>query len=75
MTKETDATNETKTNRRLAPGTQVVSREDGEAGRIVRISTLRHNGIDAWSYLVDTAYGREIWDAGDLFLPAPGNEA
>jgi len=75
MTNTTNATHTTKTNRRLAPGTQVVSREDGEAGRIARVSTFRRNGIDAWSYLVDTAYGREIWDAGDLFLPGPRNEA
>jgi len=69
----TNTTNATKTNRKLTPGTQVVSREDGEAGRIVRVSTFRRNGIDAWSYLVDTAYGREIWDASDLFLPDTTN--
>ena len=69
----TNATNTTKTNHRLARGTQVVSREDGEAGRIVRVSTFRRNGIDAWSYLVDTAYGREIWDASDLFVPGDEN--
>lgn len=63
----TDAT--TKTNRRLTPGTRVVSREDGEAGRIVRVCTFRRNGQDAWSYLVDTAYGREIWETGELFVP------
>ena len=56
-------------NRRLTPGTQVVSKTDGEPGRVVRVSTYRRNGIDAWSYLVETTYGREIWDAGDLFVP------
>ena len=56
-------------NRRLTPGTQVVSKTDGEPGRVVRVSTYRRNGIDAWSYLVETAYGQEIWDAGDLFVP------
>jgi hypothetical protein len=55
----------TKTNRRLAPGTEVFSREDGEPGTIVRIATRRRNGVDAWSYLVDTANGRETWDASD----------
>ena len=55
--------------RRLTPGTQVVSKTDGEPGRVVRVSTYRHNGIDAWSYLIDTAYGHEIWDASDLFVP------
>ena len=57
------------TNRRLTPGTQVVSKTDGEPGRVVRISTYRRNAIDAWSYLVETTYGQETWDAGDLFVP------
>lgn len=60
-----------RTNRRLTPGTLVVSREDGEPGRIVRVCTFRRNGLDARSYLVDTAYGREIWEVGELFVPAP----
>ncbi len=55
--------------RRLTPGTTVVSMTDGEPGRVVRVSTYRRNGIDAWSYLVETAYGQEVWDAGDLFVP------
>lgn len=57
------------TNRNLKPGTQVVSTLDGEAGRVVRVCTCRRNGSGAWSYLVDTADGREIWHRGDLFLP------
>jgi hypothetical protein len=61
----------TKTNRRLAPGTRVVSREDGEPGRIVRVCTFRRNGTDAWSYLVQIAVGREIWEVGELFVPEP----
>ncbi len=63
------ATTTKNANRRLTPGTQVVSKTDGEPGRVVRVSTYRRNGIDAWSYLVATAYGQEIWDAGDLFVP------
>ena len=35
------------TNRRLKPGTLVVSHEDGEPGRIVRVFSFRRNGIDA----------------------------
>ena len=57
-------------NRRLTRGTQVVSTTDGEAGRIQRVCTFRRNGMDAWSYVVQTAYGREIWEAGELFVPA-----
>ena len=56
--------------RRMRPGTAVVSTADGESGTVVRICTYRRNGIDAWSYLVDTAYGREIWHRGELFAPA-----
>jgi len=56
-------------NRRLKPGTLVVGVEDGEPGRIVRVCTFRRNGIDAWSYLVDTAYGQEVWEVGELFVP------
>ena len=56
-------------NRRLTPGTKVVSLNDGEPGRILQICTFRRNGIDAWSYLVRTAEGREIWEAGELFTP------
>ena len=64
-------TNATNANRRLKPGTKVVSTLDGEAGTVVRVCTYRRNGIDAWSYLIDTADGREIWEAGELFVPAP----
>ncbi len=59
----------TKTNRRLTPGTLVVSYEDGEPGEIVRVCTFRRNGIYAWSYLVQTAAGREVWEVGELFVP------
>jgi hypothetical protein len=34
---------------------------------VVRVSTYRRNGIDAWSYLVEAADGREVWDAGESF--------
>jgi hypothetical protein len=61
----------TTTNRRLTPGTLVVSREDGEPGKVVRVCTFRRNGFDAWSYLVQTAAGREIWEVGELFVPEP----
>ncbi len=64
-------TTTTQTNRRLTPGTLVISREDGEPAKIVRICTYRRNGIDAWSYLVQTAAGREVWEAGELFVPEP----
>ena len=59
----------TRANRRLTAGTMVVSKEDGEPGRIVRVSTFRRNGVDAWSYVVETQYGREIWEVGELFVP------
>ena len=59
----------TRANRRLKAGTLVVSTEDGEPGHIVRVCTHRRNGVDAWSYLVETQYGREIWEVGELFVP------
>ncbi len=58
----------TRANRRLKAGTLVVSTEDGEPGHIVRVCTHRRNGVDAWSYLVETKYGREIWEVGELFV-------
>ena len=67
---ETTMNTTMQTNRRLTPGMLVVSRADGEPGRIVRVCTFRRNGVDAWSYLVDTADGREIWEVGELFVPA-----
>jgi len=60
-------------NRRLKRGTTVVSTEDGVHGRIARVCTFRRNGVDAWSYVVETQYGREIWDAGELCVLAPQN--
>jgi len=60
----------TNANKRLKPGTMVVAKSDGESGTVARVCTYRRNGIDAWSYLVDTATGREIWHRADLFLPA-----
>jgi len=59
-------------NRRLTPGTMVVSKEDGEPGRIVRVCTFRRNGGDAWSYVVQTAHGREVWEVDELFVPEQG---
>jgi len=56
-------------NRSLTPGTLVVSTFDGEPDRIARVCTYRRNGIDAWSYAVDTQDGREVWDAGEIFVP------
>lgn len=64
-------TTNTNANRNLKPGTKVVSTLDGEAGTVVRVCTFRRNGIDAWSYLVDTAYGREIWEVGEIALVLP----
>jgi hypothetical protein len=67
--KENAMENNTKNaTRNLKPGTKVVSKTDAEPGTIVGVATFRRNGIDAWSYLVDTAYGREIWEAGEIFL-------
>ena len=60
----------TKANQRLKPGTMVVAKKDGEPGTVARVCTYRRNGIGAWSYLVDTKDGREIWEAGELFVPA-----
>ncbi len=40
--------------RRLQPGTLVVSKEDGEPGQIIEICTFRRNGIDAFSFAVQT---------------------
>lgn len=59
----------------LKPGTKVVSKIDGEPGTVVRICTFARNGSAAWTYLVDTASGREIWHRGDLFLPASPAQA
>ena len=53
----------------IKAGTMVVSREDGEPGRIVKVCTYRRNGVDAWSYVVKTQYGREVWEIGELFVP------
>ena len=58
-------------NRNLKPGTKVVSNQDAEPGTIVGVCTFRRNGTDAWSYLVDTAYGREVWEVGQIALVNP----
>jgi len=63
----------TRTNRRLKAGTMVVSSEDGEPGHIVRVCTHRRSGVDAWSYVVETKYGREVWEVGELFVPDQQN--
>ena len=63
----------TRAHRRLAAGTMGVSNEDGEPGHIERVCTYRRNGVDAWSYLVETQYGREIWEVGELFVPDQQN--
>lgn len=62
-------TTTTRTNRNLKPGTTVVSKLDGEPGKVVGICTRRRCG-DAWSYDVKTASGKEIWYASELFVPA-----
>ena len=61
----------TRANRRMKAGTMVVSNEDGEPGRIVGVCTFRRNGVDAWSYVVETTYGQEVWEVGELFVPDP----
>ena len=63
----------TTTNRRLPTGTMVVSNQDGEPGRIALVSTYRRNGVDAWSYVVETQYVRETWEVGELFVPPTPN--
>jgi hypothetical protein len=68
--KRKETTMSARINRNLKPGTMVVAKEDGESGRIIRTCTFRRNGVDAWSYLVKTAYGTEIWETGELFVPA-----
>ncbi len=62
-------TNATNANRNIQAGTTVVATLDGEPGKVVRVCTYRRNGCQAWSYLIDTAHGREIWEAGELFVP------
>jgi hypothetical protein len=56
--------------RRLTPGTPVISVNDGQPGRIIEVCTFRRNGRDAYSYVVATATGREIWHADEVVLPA-----
>jgi hypothetical protein len=56
-------------NQNLKPGTRVVSKVDGKPGRVVRICVFRRSGQGAWSYVIDTASGREVWEAGELFVP------
>jgi len=72
----TKATKTTKNpNRYLEPGTLVVNREDAEPGQIISICTLRRGGNSgAFSYLVETAYGREVWEVGTLFVPETTND-
>lgn len=59
--------------RNYQPGTKVISNQDVEPGTIVGVCTYRRNGVDAWSYLVDTAYGREVWETSEFFLQ-PAND-
>jgi hypothetical protein len=66
----TTKTNANPGGQNLKPGTRVVSKTDGEPGRVVEVCTFRRNGTAAWSYLVETASGQEVWHAGDIFLPA-----
>ena len=61
-------------NRHLKPGMRVVNIEDGEPGRIVRVCSYRRNGEDAYSYLVETAYGREVWEVGELSVLETPND-
>ena len=66
----TDSRNQpTETNRNLPAGTKVVHNDDGEPGWIIDVCTLRRNGIGVFSYLVETAYGKEVWEASELFVP------
>jgi hypothetical protein len=56
-------------NRFLKPGTLAVSHEDGEPGLIQGLCSPRRSGVGAYSYVMKTRYGREIWYACDLFVP------
>lgn len=67
-------TNATTNTRCFAPGTLVIAVTDGEPGRILEVCTFRRNGQDAYSYVVQTAAGREIWHADDVVLPATDAE-
>ena len=67
---EMNATSELqRAHRWLRPSTAVVSSEDAEPGRIAGVCTYRRHGVDAWSYVVETGYGREVWEVGELFVP------
>lgn len=61
-----------RTNARLQPGSLVVSRLDGEPGRVVSTLEVGRRGW-ASSYVVQTAGGREIWSTDDLFVPEPAD--
>ena len=60
--------------RRLKPGTEVIAQADGELGRILEVCTFRRNGLDAYSYAVETRDGRESWDADEIVLPGKPND-
>ncbi|MCC7291479.1 MAG: hypothetical protein IT449_05390 [Phycisphaerales bacterium] len=52
---------------RLPGGTRVVNTNDGEPGRID--GTLGVDGCGrATTYYVETAYGREVWRAGEIVV-------
>jgi hypothetical protein len=51
----------------------VIAVADGEPGRIIEVCTFRRNG-QAYSYVVETATGREIWQADEVVLPAADEE-
>ena len=69
-----EADEATRANRRLPAGALVVSSADGEPGRVEQVCAFRRNGVDAWSYVVKTKYGREIWEVGGLFVPPTETE-
>ena len=57
-----------KTNRHLTPGTRVVNCEDAEPGQVICTLDIDRRG-QACSYIIQTAYGREVWAASAMFVP------
>jgi len=55
--------------RHLTPGTKIVNMLDGEVGTIREVCTFRRSGNGAHSYVVETAGGREVWYASEVFVP------
>lgn len=57
------------TTRFLSAGIKVVSTLDGEVGTIREVCTFRRSGNGAYSYVVETAEGRDVWYATEMIVP------